>query len=80
MAQSLEEIKSVIAPWQFATLTCKGPVPVNDEPGYRKSHDDYFEFREVLNKNDHFSNTSDLPEKKTDSIKYSDLISRKKYY
>lgn len=81
MAQSFEEIKSIIAPWQFVTLTCKGPVPFNNEPGYAwKAYDDYFEFREVLNKNEHFSNTSDDPETKIHVIKYSDVILLKKGY
>jgi hypothetical protein len=42
MAQSLEEIKKLVAPWQFVMLTCKGSVPFNGEPGYIwKGYGDY---------------------------------------
>ncbi len=81
MAQSIEEIRKILAPWQFITLSCKGPIAFKDESGYAgESFAETFEFREVTNKNEHFSNTSDDPITKIHVIRYTDVISLKKGY
>lgn len=78
---SPEEIKKILAPWQFITLSCSGPIPFKNESGYAgKSFEDTFEFREVTNKDAHFSNISDPPETKIHIIRYSDVISIKQGY
>ncbi len=81
MAQSIEEIRALVTPWNLVYLTCKGPTPFDEEQGYAlENFDDYFQFGEVLNKDEHFSNISDPPETKTHDIKYSDVITVRKCY
>lgn len=75
MAQSIEEIKSFLGPWRLVKLTTKGRHGFKDETGYAGAvFDDSFEFKEVLNKTEHFSNISDPPELKGHIIKYTDVI------
>lgn len=81
MAQSIEEIKKILAPWQLITLTCKGLVPFKEETGYAgASFVDTFEFKEVTNKYEHFSNVSDPPETRVHIIKFVDVINLTKGY
>lgn len=81
MAQSPEEIKAILKPWELIRLTCKGPVKFEAETGYAgESFTDTFEFKEITNQYEHFSNISDPPETKVHSIRYSDVIDLQKLY
>jgi hypothetical protein len=80
MKQSIEEIKAILKPWVFIELTCTGASPFNKKNGYAgKSFADSFEFLEVTNGYEHFSNISADPETKTHIILYKDVISMKKH-
>lgn len=79
MAQSPEEFKTILKPWALIELTCNGPVVFNKKVGYSgERFAESFEFWQVTNEYEHFSNISDPPETKTHLILYSDVISLKK--
>lgn len=80
MSQSIEEIKSILVPGLLVTLTCKGPFQFTRETGYAgESFADTFEFSEVTNKYEHFSNISDPPETKVHIIRYKDVLNLEKH-
>lgn len=80
MRPSISEIKEILAPGQLIILTCKKPVRFNEETGYAgKNDEDSFEFLEVINKYEHFSNISDPPETKAHLIRYADVIALMKH-
>jgi hypothetical protein len=79
MAQSTEEIRAILKPWQLVKLTSKGPVQFKGKKGYAgESYADSFEFKEVTNEYEHFSNVSDPPETTVHIIRYEDVISLSK--
>lgn len=68
------EIRSLLREGEFLRLTCSGPVVFRQESGYCGTvHDDHFEFLQVTNKYEHFSNISDPPKTRSHEIAFGDV-------
>ena len=75
MALSIEELREILKPWTLIELTCKGPTPFDKKVGYAgKSSGDSFEFLQVTNEYEHFSNISAEPITRTHIILFTDVI------
>lgn len=75
MPLSVSKIKEILAPWRLIILTSKGAIRFKRETGYAgEMTDQGFEFLEVTNKDDHFSNISAPPETKIHRIRYEDVV------
>jgi hypothetical protein len=62
-----------LTPWNLIRLTSSKPV-FNEKQGYvGKVFKDAFEFEEVMNLYEHFSNISDPPILKTHHINFADI-------
>lgn len=80
MPQTVEEIKAMLKPRALIQLTCKGPSSFDQKIGYvGECFADSFEFLQVTNEYEHFSNISAGPETRTHVILYQDVINLKNY-
>jgi hypothetical protein len=80
MAQSIDEIKAILKPWQLIELTCKDRSTFDRKVGYAgQSFADSFEFLQVTNEYEHFSNISADPQTRKHIILYKDVHTVKKY-
>ena len=79
MAQSIDEMRKLLRPWELVKLTCKGPDEFRGQTGYAaESFADAFEFKVVVNAYEHFSNISAPPETRTHLIRFADVITLEK--
>lgn len=70
-----EFIKQRLRKGEAVRLTSKGPVIFQKETGYcGEVFEDRFEFKEVLNGYEHFSNISDHAQTKTHVIRFEDVV------
>jgi hypothetical protein len=80
MAQPIEEIKAILKPWTLIELTSEGTSTFDGKVGYAgESFADSFEFLQVTNEFEHFSNASAEPKTRTHLILYTDVVSVKRY-
>jgi hypothetical protein len=75
MPLPIDQIKKLLTENSSVTLTCSGPSPFENEIGYiGQVFEDSFEFLQVTNKYEHFSNISAEPKLRANVIEFAHVI------
>jgi hypothetical protein len=70
-----ERWANIIEPGRYICLTCSGDSPMTGTSGYVGDvSDDSFDFGEVMNAYEHFSNISADPVLKNQRVRFADVV------